>query len=103
MATRHFRAHQRFSVRLPVAVASVHRSVLSKGTTVDLGIGGGACELDTPLRLGAVLFLQRVLAARGGRAGHARLALAVVALMAVDVGGFHLDPDLPARTPFPGP
>jgi hypothetical protein len=52
MVAKHFRAHQRFTVRLPVTVASVQRPVASKGTTVDLGIGGGAFELDTPLRLG---------------------------------------------------
>jgi hypothetical protein len=52
MASRHFRAHQRFLVKLPVTVESVHRRVVSKGSTVDLGIGGSACELDTPLRLG---------------------------------------------------
>jgi hypothetical protein len=52
MPTKHFRAHQRFAVRLPVTVTSVHRRIASKGTTVDLGVGGGAFELDTPLRLG---------------------------------------------------
>lgn len=52
MPTRHFRAHQRFPVRLHVTVTSLGRSVVSQGRTVDLGIGGAALELDTPLRLG---------------------------------------------------
>jgi hypothetical protein len=52
MSARHFRAHQRFPVRLHVTVTSLGRPVLSQGRTVDLGIGGSALELDTPLRLG---------------------------------------------------
>lgn len=51
MPTRHFRAHQRFSVHLPVSVRSTARSVSSRGHSTDLGIGGAAFELDTPLRL----------------------------------------------------
>ena len=52
MGTHHFRAHQRFQVKLPVTVTAGRRQVASKGTMLNLGIGGGACELDTPLRLG---------------------------------------------------
>lgn len=52
MPTRHYRAHQRFLVRLPLTVTSIHRSVRAKGTTLDLGVGGAACELDVPMRLG---------------------------------------------------
>lgn len=52
MAARHYRAHQRFAAELPVTVTSVHRSIASHGKTLDVGIGGAACELDTPLRLG---------------------------------------------------
>jgi len=48
-----------------------------------------ALPLDAPLRLGAVLFLERMLAGGADRPGHARLATAVVALMAVDLAGFH--------------
>lgn len=51
MAIRHFRAHQRFVLRLPVTVSSLRRSVSALGATVDLGIGGAAFELDSPLRL----------------------------------------------------
>ncbi len=51
MAARHFRAHQRFPVNLPVCVSSPARSVSSRGRVIDLGIGGAALELDTPLRL----------------------------------------------------
>ncbi len=51
MAARHFRAHQRFSVNLPVSVCAPARSVSARGRTIDLGIGGAAFELDTPLRL----------------------------------------------------
>jgi len=52
MANRHYRAHQRFVLKLPVVVSSIQRPVSARGSTVDLGIGGSACELDTPLRLG---------------------------------------------------
>lgn len=58
MAPRRFRAHQRFLIKLPVIVSSIHRHVVSKGVTVDLGIGGSACELDTPLRLGERVTLR---------------------------------------------
>jgi hypothetical protein len=52
MPARHYRAHQRFLVKLPLTVTSIHRSVSAKGTALDLGVGGAACELDVPLRLG---------------------------------------------------
>jgi hypothetical protein len=52
MGDKHYRAHQRFALRLAVTVTSVHRQVASMGHTVDMGIGGAACELDKPLRLG---------------------------------------------------
>jgi hypothetical protein len=55
MAGRHFRAHQRFSVRLPVSVTAPARSVSSRGCSIDLGIGGAAFELDTPLRIGEIV------------------------------------------------
>lgn len=51
MPTRHFRAHQRFNVNLPVCVSAPSRAVSSRGRSIDLGIGGAAFELDTPLRL----------------------------------------------------
>lgn len=51
MPARHFRAHQRFSVHLPVSVRAAARPVLARGRSIDLGIGGAAFELDTPLRL----------------------------------------------------
>lgn len=49
---RHYRAHQRFMVKLPLTVTSIHRSLCAKGITMDLGVGGAACELDVPMRLG---------------------------------------------------
>ncbi len=52
MAARHYRAHQRFLAQLPLTVTSVHRAVRAQGNTLDLGVGGAACELDGPLRLG---------------------------------------------------
>lgn len=52
MASRHYRAHQRFIVEIPVTVTSIHRTVAAHGKTLDVGIGGAACELDTPLRMG---------------------------------------------------
>lgn len=52
MPNKHYRAHQRFAAKLPITVTSVYRNVASRGTTLDLGIGGAACEIDTPLRLG---------------------------------------------------
>ncbi len=58
MATRHYRAHQRFIVQIPVTITATYRGIRSQGTTVDLGIGGGACELDTPLRLGEAVEVQ---------------------------------------------
>lgn len=55
MPGRHFRAHQRFSVQLPVSVCAPTRSVSARGRSIDLGIGGAAFELDTPLRLREVV------------------------------------------------
>lgn len=52
MSMRHYRAHQRFIVKLPLTVTSIHRSLCAKGITMDLGVGGAACELDVPMRLG---------------------------------------------------
>lgn len=52
MATRHYRIHERFLVKLPLTVTSLQRSVSALGTTCDLGLGGTACELNVPLRLG---------------------------------------------------
>ncbi len=39
-------------VQLPMTVTSIHRSVSARGSSIDLGVGGAACELDAPLRLG---------------------------------------------------
>lgn len=52
MATRHYRAHERFLVKLPLTVTSIHRAVSAQGSTCDLGLGGTACELNVPMRLG---------------------------------------------------
>ncbi|GEM_PF-1127000 len=52
MATRHFRAHRRLPIKLPLTVSADLRPVAAKGHTCDLGLGGMSCELDTPLRLG---------------------------------------------------
>jgi hypothetical protein len=52
MTTRHYRAHQRFIVQVALTVTSTQRTVRAQGSTLDLGIGGAACELDAPLRLG---------------------------------------------------
>lgn len=58
MPSRHFRAHQRFAVRIPVTLTCAQRSVRADGESVDLGIGGGAFELDTPLRLGEEVMVR---------------------------------------------
>lgn len=58
MPTRHFRAHQRFSVHLPVSVSAATRPVSARGRSIDLGIGGAAFELDTPLRLGETVHVN---------------------------------------------
>jgi len=52
MTARHFRAHQRFQVDLSVRAMAPGRTTSVEGTMVDLGLGGGACVLDHPLRLG---------------------------------------------------
>jgi hypothetical protein len=52
MALRQFRAHQRFQVDLPVVASARGRALSVAGTMVDLGLGGSACVLDEPLRLG---------------------------------------------------
>ncbi len=52
MTARHYRAHQRFAVKLPLTVTSLHRAVTAQGMTLDLGIGGAAVELESPMRLG---------------------------------------------------
>jgi hypothetical protein len=52
MALRHFRAHQRFQVDLPVVANARGRALRVGGYMVDVGLGGGACVLDEPLRLG---------------------------------------------------
>jgi len=58
MATRHYRAHQRFILKLPVNLRATQRGVRAEGETVDLGIGGGAFALDTPLRLGEAVEVE---------------------------------------------
>lgn len=52
MNVRHFRAHQRFPVDLPVHAIVLGRGASVRGSMVDLGLGGGACVLEEPLRLG---------------------------------------------------
>ena len=52
MPHTHFRAHQRFPLHLGVTVSSLSRDVSGLGHLVDIGLGGAACEIDTPLRLG---------------------------------------------------
>ena len=57
MTVRHFRAHQRFQVDLLVRANVLGRAASVPGTMVDLGLGGGACVLDEPLRLGEDVLL----------------------------------------------
>ena len=57
MAARHFRAHQRFQVDLPVQARVLGRTLNVGGSMVDVGLGGGACMLDEPLRLGEEVLL----------------------------------------------
>jgi hypothetical protein len=57
MNGRHFRAHQRFQVALPVLARLLGRPATVRGTMVDVGLGGGACALDEPLRLGEEVVL----------------------------------------------
>ena len=57
MALGHFRAHQRFQVDLPVRASARGRALTVAGSMVDLGLGGGACILDEPLRLGEEVVL----------------------------------------------
>jgi len=52
MNVRHFRAHQRFRVDLPVRAVVLGRGATVRGTMVDVGLGGSACSLEEPLRLG---------------------------------------------------
>jgi hypothetical protein len=52
MSVRHFRAHQRFPAALPVRAIVLGREATVIGTMVDLGLGGSACALEQPLRLG---------------------------------------------------
>lgn len=69
MTSKHYRTHQRFGARVQVTVTSVHRNASAHGSTVDLGVGGMACELDAPLRLGesvqVILLLESPRVARG--------------------------------------
>lgn len=57
MNGRHFRAHQRFQVDLPVLARLLGRPASVRGTMVDVGLGGGACALEEPLRLGEEVVL----------------------------------------------
>lgn len=52
MSARNFRVHQRFPVVLPVRAIVLSRGTSVVGTMVDLGLGGSACVLEQPLRLG---------------------------------------------------
>lgn len=52
MPSYRYRAHQRYRVVLDVTVTSLERGTTARGKTTDLGLGGGAFEVDTPLRMG---------------------------------------------------
>lgn len=52
MGTRHYRAHQRYPVEAGVTIVATGRQMEARGRLLDLGLGGAACELDSPLRLG---------------------------------------------------
>jgi hypothetical protein len=49
---RKYRAHERFVVRVAALATVPLRGVEVSGWVLDLGLGGAACELDGPLRLG---------------------------------------------------
>lgn len=69
----------------------MHRTISSHGKTLDVGIGGAACELDTPLRLGERVQLvvtgtaPRILAAEVAWVGWAESSAVRV--------GLRFDPD----------
>jgi len=52
MGAGHFRAHQRFVVDIDANLRATGRPALARGRVIDLGVGGAACELDAPLRMG---------------------------------------------------
>jgi hypothetical protein len=58
MGSGYFRAHQRFSVDLDVVVSVSTRGLYARGRILDLGIGGAACELDQPVRMGEEVELR---------------------------------------------
>lgn len=73
MGAAHFRVHQRFHVDIEVVVSAATRPLQARGRLLDLGIGGAACELDLPLRMGEEVRL--VLASTAdGRILRARVA-----------------------------
>ena len=47
-----YRVHQRFLVDMEAKLNSCARAVSGRGRILDLGIGGAACELDQPFRIG---------------------------------------------------
>jgi hypothetical protein len=58
MGTRVYRAHQRYRVNASATVVAPARGVVARGRILDLGLGGAAFELDTPLRVGERAELQ---------------------------------------------
>ena len=63
MGAPYFRAHQRFTVDIEIVALGTSRALRSRGRILDLGLGGAACELEHPVRLGEALELK--LAAAG--------------------------------------
>ncbi len=58
MGGRPYRAHQRFAVDLEATVSATSRELAARARVVDLGLGGAACELDHPFRLGEIVSVQ---------------------------------------------
>lgn len=52
MGAYRYRAHHRYPVVLDVTVTSLERGTTARGKSTDLGLGGGAFEVDSPLRMG---------------------------------------------------
>lgn len=57
MVHRHYRAHQRFPVRLSALIRAHSRDCSVRADVTDLGLGGLAAEADGPLRHGEMVLI----------------------------------------------
>lgn len=57
MVSRHYRAHQRFPVKLEAVIRAHGRDCSVRANVTDLGLGGLAADADGPLRHGEMVLV----------------------------------------------